>query len=70
MIIDRVEGNIAVVEINKGTYRNVPLDFIGGNVRDGVVLVPSGARYIVDDKATCKRAAELDARRRTLFNKD
>ncbi len=69
MVIDRIEGGVAVVEIAKGEFRDVPLGRIDGDVRDGAVLAEAGGRYVVDETATAERRRALDERRRALFNR-
>ena len=66
MIIDRMEGNMAVVETAKGEHIDVPLTLIDGRARDGAVLV---GRYTVDEQATGARTRDLAERRRRLFSK-
>lgn len=69
MVIDRIEGDAAVVEVAKGEFRDVLLTCIDGKVRDGAVLAESGGRYIVDEAATAERVRVLGERRRALFNR-
>ena len=69
MIIDRMEGNMAVVETAKGEHIDVPLTLIDGRARDGAVLVERGGRYTVDEQATGARTRDLTERRRRLFSK-
>ena len=67
MIIDRIEGVLAVVEVAKGETRDIPLDRIDGRVRDGAVLVERNDRYAVDEKATAERRTRTAEKRRRLF---
>lgn len=69
MVIDRIEGDFAVVEVAKGEFRNVPLNLIDGSARDGSVLNNIGFRYIVDEEATLARRREAEKRQRSLFRK-
>ena len=69
MVIDRIEGDVAVVEIAKGEFRDVPLSIIDGEARDGVVLVELGGRYTVDEGTTGERKGWLDKKRRALFDR-
>lgn len=59
-IIDRIEGDLAVVETDSG-FINVPLGNISGRIRDGAVLACADGGFTVDEDAT---AARLDAARR------
>lgn len=69
VIVDRIEGRLAVVELAKGETRNVPLDLIEGRVRDGAVLVERDGRYVVDEDATAERTARVAEKRRRLFKR-
>lgn len=69
MVIDRIEGSVAVVEVAKGEFRDVPLTCIDGDARDGAVLAEADGRYTVDEAATAERRRALDERRRALFNR-
>lgn len=69
MVIDRIEGGLAVVEVAKGEFRDVPLTCIDGDARDGAVLAETGGRYAVDEGATAERRRALGERRRSLFDK-
>lgn len=67
MIIDRIEGVLAVVEVAKGETRDIPLDRIDGRARDGAVLVERNDRYAVDEKATAERRTRTAEKRGRLF---
>lgn len=69
MVIDRIEGDVAVVEIAKGEFRDVSLASIAGRARDGAVVVEDGAGYVVDEAATAERAERMTGRRRRLFGR-
>lgn len=69
VIVDRIEGKLAVVELIKGETRNVPLDLIEGRVRDGAVLVERDGRYVVDEGATAERTARVAEKRKRLFKR-
>lgn len=68
LVVDRVEGNLAVVEKDLGSFENVALSRIEGRVRDGAVLGrrSDGSLY-VDEDATRRRTDEMRARTRSLF---
>lgn len=68
LVVDRIEGNLAVVEKDLGSFENVPLSKIAGRVRDGVVLGRrSDGSLFVDEAATKRRTNEMQARARSLF---
>ncbi len=67
MIIDRIEGTVAVIEVEKGEVVDVPLTRIVGSARDGAVVERNGDDYVVDEDATAERARSMAERRRQLF---
>ncbi len=69
MVIDRVEGGLAVVEIEKGRFENVPVSSIMGDVRDGAALIADGDGYVVDEAETKRRSEAARARLTSLFNR-
>ena len=68
MVIDRIEGGVAVVEVARGEVVDVPLSRVEGRARDGAVLVARDGRYVVDEAATAERRKRLDERRRRLLH--
>ncbi|MFR3275839.1 MAG: DUF3006 domain-containing protein [Collinsella phocaeensis] len=70
VVIDRIEGDIAVVEVAKGEFVGVPLASIDGDARDGAVLARNAGGYYVDEKATSARRMRLDRRRHSLFGRE
>lgn len=70
MIIDRIEGAVAVVELRKGETVDVPLSSISGRTRDGAVLRELGdGLYEVDEQETSARAARVAGKAKTLFRR-
>lgn len=70
MIVDRIEGQLAVVEVSKGKMIDVPISAIRGRVRDGAVLVKGDdGSYVVDETETARRMKQASARLHALFNK-
>lgn len=69
MVVDRIEGDLAIVEIRKGCFENIPVDRITGHVRDGVMLVPDGDGYTVDENETKQQSGAVQARLSSLFDK-
>lgn len=64
IIIDRFEGNFAVLETDEGMI-NVERNLISDNVKEGDVLVQNGKNYLVDAAATKARRADV----RKKFNR-
>lgn len=69
MVVDRIEGDLAIVEIEKGCFENIPMDRITGHVRDGAVLTPDGDGYTVDENETKRLSGVVRARLSSLFDK-
>lgn len=67
-IIDRIEGDSAVVEITE-EFVTVPLSSLPENAKEGDVLVCEGGVYRVDCEATKKRRAAIKARLNRLKKK-
>lgn len=66
LIVDRVEGGLAVVETDDG-HVDVPVSEISGRVRDGVVLVQEDGTYLVDEDATRERLDRISEKAKGLF---
>ena len=66
MIVDRIEGELAVVELDKGKFVDIPVEKISGRVRDGAVLVKGAAGREGDRPAgtPCRIAPRLTVRER------
>ena len=62
LIIDRFEGNIAVVELPNGTMINCPRDLLPDDAKEGSILT-----ITVDNDATNKKLQENTARMSRLF---
>ena len=69
MVIDRIEGDVAVVELGEGAFIDVPLARIEGKARDGAVLAAHEGGYAVDEDATAARRAALQAKAARLFKR-
>ena len=69
MIIDRIEGSQAVIELGIGRFKNVPLSNIQGRARDGAVLKETSRPdfYEVDEQATQNSKARIDEKVNRLF---
>ena len=67
LVIDRIEGSLAVVEVAKGELKDVPIASIAGRARDGAVIIEGGDGYIVDEDATRERFELVAERRRRMF---
>lgn len=58
--VDRVEGNFAVCEKDDGDMRDISLEKIKGNVRDGVIILETcNGYFMVDEEMTKEREKEV-----------
>lgn len=68
LVVDRIEGDIAVVEVDAKTFVDVPLENISGNVESGSVLRKVGENtYAADEEATADRSKRVQAKAHRLF---
>ncbi|MBO5105978.1 MAG: DUF3006 domain-containing protein [Clostridia bacterium] len=61
IVLDRFEGNFAVIEEN-GIMKNIPKELVDNAVTEGSVIVKIGEKYFLDEKnsaAERKKIAEL-----------
>ena len=69
IVIDRIEGSVAVVELDRETFIDVPLDCIEGDVRAGATLRETDDGYAVDEQATAARHAAVQEKANRLFRR-
>ena len=69
LIIDRIEGDVAVVETEDGSFTDVPLARIAGKAREGAVLAKAPLGYTVDEEATAARRAAMQEKANRLFRR-
>lgn len=68
IVIDRIEGTVAVAEMDDGSFQDIPLERIAGHVRDGALLREAeDGSYAVDEEATARRTDEIRSRFGSLF---
>lgn len=72
LIIDRIEGEIAVCEDSAHNHFHIRLTAIYGEVREGDLLYydPAGGCYVVDLAATEQRRNKLFQRQQALFQRN
>lgn len=59
-IVDRIEGNYAVVEDNVGNFKNINLEYIKGHPKEGDLVYKQEDYYIIDKEATLRRKEEME----------
>ncbi|MBR5513791.1 MAG: DUF3006 domain-containing protein [Ruminococcus sp.] len=68
MVIDRIEGDFAVVE-NEGIMLDIPLSQLPCDVKEGDIITFSNGVYIVDNKSAQEQREEISARLENLFKR-
>ncbi len=68
MVIDRIEGDFAVVE-NEGIMLDIPLSQLPCDVKEGDIVTFSNGVYIVDNKTADEQRAEISVRLDKLFKR-
>lgn len=69
LIIDRLEGDIAVAETENGEYIHIPRSMLPGEAAEGSIIRESFGEYCLDKETTALRRAEMAAKMRALFDK-
>jgi hypothetical protein len=69
VIVDRIEGGIAVLELGVGRTFNAPLCMLPTGTREGSVLTLSAVGFELDADETRRRTSQMRARTERLFGK-
>ena len=67
MIIDRIEGDVAVCEQEDGSHVNIPRSCLPGDVREGSVLAWTGSAWALDLQEESERRKRLFSKQEGLF---
>ncbi|ADU26933.1 DUF3006 domain-containing protein [Ethanoligenens harbinense] len=67
-IIDRFEGETAVLEEDSGVMRDVPRNRLPAGAKQGDVLTETNGIFSVDTAATKKRTESIQEKIRDLFD--
>lgn len=59
LIVDRIVGNIAVLEKEDRSHIEVPADEIGVDIKEGSVLLFDGERYSADKNSEDERRKKI-----------
>lgn len=72
LIIDRIEGDIAICEDSGKNHLDIPMADISGSVKEGDLLYrnSNGSGYVVDSEETERRRRELFRRQSNLFHRN
>ena len=68
-IIDRFEGDFAVLEEDDGTCTDVKKALLPQNAREGDVLFFDGSSYFIDEAGTASRKKTIEEKMRRIFKK-
>lgn len=60
-VIDRLEGDIAVIELDNGEIKNVSINYIKGEIKEGNALYKKEDFYYIDIEETNKRRREAES---------
>ena len=68
LIIDRIEGDIVVIEVNGDTMKDIPKEYINGSFKEGDILVKDeNGKLRVDQELTKKRVEEIQKKYKKLW---
>lgn len=59
-IIDRIEGNYAIIEKENGDMYKISIENIKGDFKDGDILINKGEYFEIDRKFTLNRKNEIN----------
>ncbi len=59
-ILDRVEGNYAILENENGSMIEISIDNIDGNFREGDILIKEGDKFTVSELLTKERKDKIN----------
>lgn len=68
-IVDRIEGDFAVLENENSSFKDVELNLIEG-CREGDVVIFENGKYRVDKVLTMERKTVIAEKMRKLFGKN
>lgn len=66
-IVDRIEGNIAVLEDDDKETINVLIDILPEGIKEGTILEHIKDKFIIDKKSTNRRKEKFDKMMDDLF---
>ncbi|MHB8126652.1 MAG: DUF3006 domain-containing protein [Desulfitobacteriaceae bacterium] len=67
-IIDRFEGNFAVVEMDRRRMQDIPRNQLPANTKEGDVIIEENGVYRIDEVETKKRREEINKLMKDLWN--
>lgn len=64
MIIDRFEGEFAIVEMEDGSFKEIPIECIPSNAKEGSILI-----ITCDENGTEIKRREMKNKMNSIFKK-
>ena len=68
-IVDRIEGDFAILESENSTLKDVEIDCIKG-CKEGDVVIFENGKYRIDEMLTMERKAIISEKMRKLFGEN
>ena len=68
IIVDRIEGDIAVCELESGEMRDIALADLPVGVHDGSILLFENNTYTLDKETEAQRREKLFALQNSIFD--
>lgn len=59
-VLDRVEGNYAILENENGSMIEISINNIDGNFREGDILIKEGDKFTVSELLTKERKDKIN----------
>lgn len=66
-IIDRVEGNYAIIENENGIMSKIPIENIKGNFKEGDILINKEEYFEIDRSFTLNRKKQIDDNTKNMW---
>lgn len=66
-IIDRFEGELAVVELNGNIMKNIYVSVLPPGVKEGDVIIFQNGKWSIDSIETQKRRSGIEKKTKDLF---
>ena len=66
-IIDRIEGNYAIIEKENGDMYKISIENIKGDFKEGDILINKGEYFEIDKKFTLNRKNEINDNMKNMW---
>lgn len=68
VIVDRIEGQLAVLEFPDRTTKDVPLNELPNDLKPGDCFLYSDGRYVPAPEETARRRAKINELMKSMWN--